>query len=395
MVAGHSLAMSELVIVSARRTPFGRFLGKLAGQSAVSLAVAAGEAVLAGAGGAAFDRRWIDQVILGNVLSAGLGMNIARQVTLGLNLPVATSAYTVNMMCGSGLKAIQLAATAIRSGEAEVVLCGGCESMSQAPYLAPKARAGLKYGDAPLVDTILRDGLLDPSSGQHMGQTAEALARRYSITRREQDEFAALSQQRAVAAIASGRLSAEIVPMGDLASDEHPRADATAAKLSGLKPAFDPQGSVTAGNASGINDGAALLLLADAERAQREGWPVLARFGACSSIGCEPEWMGLGPVHALKRLMAYTRTNLDLFDAIEINEAFSAQTLACLRELDLPTERINACGGAIALGHPLAASGARLMVHLAHEISQGHAQRAIAALCIGGGMGIAATLSAF
>jgi acetyl-CoA C-acetyltransferase len=387
--------MSELVIVAARRTPFGRFLGKLSSKSAVDLAVIAGDAVLKGAGEAGFDRGVVDQVILGNVLSAGLGMNIARQVALGLNLPVATPAYTVNMMCGSGLKAIQLAATAIRAGEAEVVLCGGCESMSQAPYLAPKARTGLKYGDASFVDTILRDGLLDPTSGQHMGQTVEALARKYAITRAEQDDFAALSQQRATAAIASGRLDAEIVPAGDLARDEHPRADATAAKLAALNPAFDRQGTITAGNASGINDGAALLLLADAERAHREGWPVLARFGTCTSVGCEPEWMGLGPVHALRRLMAYTRTSLDLFDAIEINEAFAAQTLACLRELGLPAERINACGGAIALGHPLAASGARLVVHLAHEIAQGHAQRAVAALCVGGGMGIAATLSTF
>lgn len=387
--------MSELVIVAARRTPFGRFLGKLGSQSAADLAVAAGEAVLADAGRAGFDRRRVEQVILGNVLSAGLGMNVSRQVAVRLQLPLETTAYTVNMMCGSGLKSIQLGATAIRSGEAEVVLCGGTESMSQAPYLVPKARTGLKYGDGVMVDSILRDGLLDPGSNQHMGQTAEALAKRYTISRVEQDEFAAQSQQRASAAIASGRLSSEIVTVGDLDRDEHPRGDATAAKLAGLKPAFDPAGSVTAGNASGINDGAAVVLLADAEVASREGWPVLARFGVCTSIGCEPEWMGLGPVHALRRLMAYTRTSLDLFDAIEINEAFAAQTLACLRELDLPPERINVCGGAIALGHPLGASGARLVVHLAHEIAHGRAQRAAAALCIGGGMGIATTLSAF
>jgi acetyl-CoA C-acetyltransferase len=380
----------EVVIVGAKRTPVGRFLGGLAEFSAADLAVAAGEAALG-----ELDRRLIDQVIVGNVLSAGLGMNVARQVGLRLGLPLETPAFTVNMMCGSGLKAIQLGASAIRAGEAEVVLCGGTESMSNSPYLLPKARSGQKFGDGTLVDSILKDGLLDAGSGRHMGLTAEALAAKYAISRREQDEFARLSQVRAGEALASGRLAAEVVTVGRVERDEHPRPETTIEKLLTLKPAFDPQGTVTAGNASGVNDGAALVVLADAEVARRNNWPVLARWGHSVTVGCEPEWMGLGPVHALRRLFAFTRTQLDLFDAIEINEAFAAQTLACLKELALPAERINACGGAIAIGHPIGASGARLVVHLAHEIAAGRSQRALAALCVGGGMGIAASLSAF
>jgi acetyl-CoA C-acetyltransferase len=380
----------EVVIVGAKRTPVGRFLGGLAEFSAADLAVAAGEAALG-----ELDRRLVDQLIVGNVLSAGLGMNVARQVGLRLGLPLETPAFTVNMMCGSGLKAIQLGASAIRAGEAEVVLCGGTDSMSNSPYLAPKARSGQKFGDGTLVDSILKDGLLDAGSGRHMGLTAEALAAKYAISRREQDEFARLSQVRAGEALASGRLAAEVVTLGRVERDEHPRPETTVEKLQTLKPAFDPQGTVTAGNASGVNDGAALVVLADAEVARRNGWPVLARWGHSVTVGCEPEWMGLGPVHALRRLFAFTRTQLDLFDAIEINEAFAAQTLACLKELALPAERINACGGAIAIGHPIGASGARLVVHLAHEIAAGRSQWALAALCVGGGMGIAASLSEF
>lgn len=380
----------EVVIVGAKRTPVGRFLGGLAEFSAADLAVAAGEAALG-----ELDRRLVDQVIVGNVLSAGLGMNVARQVGLRLGLPLETPAFTVNMMCGSGLKAIQLGASAIRAGEAEVVLCGGTESMSNSPYLLPKARSGQKFGDGTLVDSILKDGLVDAGSGRHMGLTAEALAAKYAISRREQDEFSRLSQMRAGEALASGRLAAEVVAVGRVERDEHPRPETTVEKLQTLKPAFDPQGTVTAGNASGVNDGAALVVLADAEVARRNNWPVLARWGHSVTVGCEPEWMGLGPVHALRRLFAFTRTQLDLFDAIEINEAFAAQTLACLKELALPAERINACGGAIAIGHPIGASGARLVVHLAHEIAAGRSQRGLAALCVGGGMGIAASLSAF
>jgi acetyl-CoA C-acetyltransferase len=380
----------EVVIVGAKRTPVGRFLGGLAEFSAADLAVAAGEAALG-----ELDRRLVDQVIVGNVLSAGLGMNVARQVGLRLGLPLETPAFTVNMMCGSGLKAIQLGASAIRAGEAEVVLCGGTESMSNSPYLLPKARSGQKFGDGTLVDSILKDGLVDAGSGRHMGLTAEALAAKYAISRREQDEFSRLSQMRAGEALASRRLAAEVVAVGRVERDEHPRPETTVEKLQTLKPAFDPQGTVTAGNASGVNDGAALVVLADAEVARRNNWPVLARWGHSVTVGCEPEWMGLGPVHALRRLFAFTRTQLDLFDAIEINEAFAAQTLACLKELALPAERINACGGAIAIGHPIGASGARLVVHLAHEIAAGRSQRGLAALCVGGGMGIAASLSAF
>lgn len=379
--------MTDIAIVAAKRTPIGKFLGAFKDLSAVQLACAAGEAALAG-----IDRKQIDQIILGNILSAGQGMNIARQVGVHLGLPIDVPAFTVNMMCGSGLQTVLLAAQAIKAGEAKAILCGGTESMTNAPYLLPRARGGYKLGDGILVDSILRDGLHDSFDHRHMAQTSEALAKEYGITRQDQDEFAARSQALTAAAQKRGAFADEIVPVNGLSADEHPRPDTTAAKLANLKPSFDPQGSITAGNASGINDGAALLVVADLAVAKQRDWPVLAKLTGGTVIGCEPGRMGLGPAHAIRKLLPRDAA-LAEFDTIEINEAFAAQTLACVRELKLDQNRLNVHGGAIALGHPIGASGARLAVHLAHRIARGEISSGLATLCVGGGMGIAATFT--
>ncbi len=371
--------MKPLWIVAARRTPQGRFLGSLAKRSAVDLAVAAGRAALGG-----LDPAWIDSVIIGNVLSAGAGMNIARQVGVQLGLLVSTPAFTVNMMCASGIYAAILAAQAIESGAARMVLCGGAESMSNAPYLLERARTGYKLGDGTLVDSVLRDGLVDAFSREHMALTAEALAERYGISRAAQDEFALRSQQRYAAAQAAGHFQGEIVPVDGVANDEHPRPETTLAGLANLGPAFRKNGTVTAGNASGLNDGAALLVICSAERGRECGLTPLALLTGSATVGCEPAWMGLGPVHAVRRL----GRDVGEFDWVELNEAFAAQALACIGELRLDEARVNADGGAIALGHPLGATGARLLVHLAHR----QPRRGLATLCVGGGMGCAAVV---
>lgn len=379
--------MEDFVIVAARRTPQGRFLGALAGLSPVDLACAAAAPAVEVVGAAA-----IGQVILGNVLSAGHGMNVARQVGVRLGIDPAVPAFTVNMMCGSGLQAIRLAAQAIRTGEATAVLCGGTESMSTAAYLLPRVRRGLKLGDAAVVDSLLCDGLVDAFDGRHMGLQAEDLAAEYSISRADQDAWAAASQRRYGAAADRGAFAAEIVPVAGLAADEHPRPQTTAADLAALKPAFQATGSVTAGNSSGLNDGAAVVVLAARSAAERAGWPVLCRWTDSVAVGCEPRRMGLGPVHALRALAARQgRAVADLGD-FEINEAFAAQVLACLAMLDLDHDRVNRDGGAIALGHPIGASGGRLVVHAANRIAAGEADRLAAALCVGGGMGVACLL---
>lgn len=380
--------MREVCIVSARRTPFGRFLGSLSRLTAVDLACHAGEPALEG-----IDRSRVDQVIIGNILAAGQGMNMARQVGIRLGIPVSTPAFTVNMMCASGMQAILLGMQAIRSGDANVVLCGGSESMSQAPHLVPRSRTGLKLGDGKLVDSILRDGLVDSFDNRHMALTAEALAHEYAIQREEQDAFALSSQERTACAVDGGIFADELAPLEPLDRDEHPRPDTTAESLASLSPAFDPEGTVTAGNASGINDGSALLILADRETATAQGWPILCLVSNSASVGCEPSKMGLGPVHAIRSLLHKSGQTLSEFDQIEINEAFAAQVLACLRELDLPPEKVNPHGGAIALGHPIGASGARLVTHLAHRIAGGGLTRALASLCVGGGMGVALSLT--
>jgi len=383
------MSQSDLFIVSAKRTPFGRFLGRLAELSPLQLALAAGEAALEG-----FDRSAVDLCILGNVLGAGHGMNIARQVSLGLGLPIAAPACTVNQMCASGMTSILAGIQSIRSGDAEVVLCGGTESMSQAPRVVRESRTGKKLGDIKLVDLLLQDGLIDPSSGEHMALTAERLADRFKIGRDEQDAFAVRSHRAWAAAEARGDFSSERITMEALSTDEQARSDSSEEKLGRLPAAFMPQGTVTAANASGINDGAALLLLAGEEACRRFGWTPMARIAGWATVGCDPSTMGLGPVHAVEKMCARFSLAAEGFDAVEINEAFAAQALACSRELRLDAARFNPCGGAIAIGHPIGASGARLATHLAHRIAAGHIRRGLGSLCVGGGMGIALALEA-
>jgi len=379
--------MTRAWIVGAKRTPQGRFLGALAKRSAVDLATAAGKAALDGVG-----PERIDQVIVGSVISAGLGMNVARQVALALGVPADRPALTINMVCASGMQAVILATQAIAVGQARVVLCGGTESMSNAPFLLDRARRGYRLGDGVLIDSLLRDGLVDTFSDEHMGMTAERIAERYAIDRAAQDAFALRSHQNTAKAYAEGRYRDELVPLDELDKDEHPRPDTTLDKLADLKPAFKPDGTVTAGNASGINDGAAMLVVCDEITARKHEWSALATIGPYAAVGCDSKWMGLGPVHATRRLCERHRVKIADFDTIEINEAFAAQTLACIEELSLEPDRVNPDGGAIALGHPVGASGARLLVHLAHRIARGQTKRALATLCVGGGMGVAMVL---
>jgi acetyl-CoA C-acetyltransferase len=370
------MSMKPIWIVAAKRTPQGRFLGALAKNSAVELGVAAAKAALSG-----LELASIDSVIVGNVLGAGLGMNVARQIAIGSGLPVSTPAFTVNMMCASGMQAVILATQAIRSGTARMVLCGGTESMSNAPHLLNRTRSGYKLGDGVLIDSLLRDGLTDAFSDEHMGLTAERLAELYKISREAQDRFAARSQQRYAAAAAAGHFRDEIVTVGKLREDEHPRPDTTPDTLGSLKPAFGSGGTVTAGNSSGINDGAAMLVICEEARGRELGLTPLVTITNSVSVGCEPSLMGLGPVHATRRVSR----DPSEFDLIELNEAFAAQSLACMEELGLNAEQVNVDGGAIALGHPIGASGARLLVHLAHR----QPRRGLATLCVGGGMGCA------
>jgi acetyl-CoA C-acetyltransferase len=379
--------MSRICIVNAKRTPQGRFLGALAGRSAVDLATAAARAALDDHGG-----ELVDQVIVGNILGAGQGMNVARQVGIDVGVPQDRPAFTVNMMCASGLQAVILAAQAIKAGEARVVLCGGTESMSNAPYLLDRARGGYQLGDGVLIDSLLRDGLIDTFSGEHMALTTEKLAERYELSRRAQDEFALRSQRNYAAAAEAGRFAAELAALPELASDEHPRPDTTLEKLHSLKAAFKKDGTITAGNASGINDGAAMLVVCDEEAAEAHGWEPLAVLRAWATVGCDPQLMGLGPVYATRKLCKATALTVNDFDTVEINEAFAAQTLACIQEIELDPGRVNPDGGAIALGHPLGASGARLVVHLAQRIAGGLTERGLVTLCVGGGMGVAAVL---
>ena len=379
--------MKQIHIVSAKRTPHGRFLGGLADESAVDLAVAAGKAAVADLG-----PEHVDQVIVGNILGAGQGMNVARQVGIGVGVPADRPAFTVNMMCASGMQAVMLAAQAIRAGEAQVVLCGGTESMSNAPYLLDRVRAGYQLGDGVLIDSLLRDGLVDTFSGEHMALLTEQLAEQYGLSREAQDEYALRSQQNYGKAAGAGRFAAELVSVNDVTADEHPRPDTELQKLQSLKPVFKKGGTITAGNASGINDGAAMLVVCAGETAEANGWQPLARLRAWTAVGCDPQLMGLGPVYATRKLCEQAGLSVDDFDTIELNEAFAAQTLACIRELGLDLDCVNPDGGAIALGHPIGASGARLVAHLAHRVASGQTQRGLATLCVGGGMGVAAAL---
>jgi len=382
--------MDRICIAAARRTPQGRFMGALKKYSAVELAAIAAKEVLR-----KVDADDIGQVIVGNVLMAGQGMNPARQIAVAAGIPTDRPAFTINMMCASGMQAVILAAQAIKSGEADAVLCGGTESMSGAPYLLDRARQGYRLGDGVLIDSLLSDGLIDTFEKEHMGLTAERIAEKYKIKRQEQDEFAYSSHQRYFKALKEKTYEEELVKVGDLASDEHPREDTAIDKLGDLKPAFSKGGTVTAGNSSGINDGAAMLIVCSERYALKNGIDVLAVLGNSTSIGCDWRLMGLGPVYATRKLCKDNNLKIDDFDTIELNEAFAAQSLVCIKELGLNRNIVNPDGGAIALGHPIGTSGARLIVHLALRIKRGQSQKTLAALCVGGGMGSAVELASY
>ena len=373
-------------ILAAQRSPVGRFGGAFQEVSAVTLATEVAQAVLRPCSGLV-----PDQVIVGQALPAGTGMNLARQLVMHLKLKPSVPGFTVSMACGSGLQSVVLAASAIATGDAQVVLSGGAENMSRAPFLDVSSRWQKKAEPAMLTDSIQCDGLSDPYLNIGMGETAERIADRFKINRHEQDSFALSSQQRA--GEASGDFKREIVAMttgqGRCERDEHPRSGITLEKLATLKPAFREKGTVTAGNSSGINDGAALVLLASAEAMKRHALSSRARVVGAQSIGCDPSMMGLGPVAAVQALCGELSWNLSEVPAVEINEAFAAQALACIRELGLRENQVNLRGGAIALGHPIGCSGARILVTLLHLLEDRGWQRGIASLCVGGGMGIA------
>jgi acetyl-CoA C-acetyltransferase len=385
----------DAVILSGCRTPIGTFGGAFKDVSAVELGTVAVREALARAG-VPGDR--VDEVVLGCILQAGLGMNPARQVAIKAGLPESTPAVTVNKVCGSGLKAVTMAAQAVKCGDAEIVVAGGAESMTRAPYLLPSARWGERLGHGRVLDHMIHEGLTDAFHDIHMGVTAENLVERYGISRADQDAFAAESQARAVAAIAAGVFKDEIVPVAlpakkgeskTVDTDEHPRAGTTAESLGKLKAAFKDGGSVTAGNASGLNDGAAALVIASAGAAEAEGVKPIGRVVSYASAAVDPRVMGIGPVPAVRKALARAGMRADQIDLFELNEAFAAQSLAVLRDLALDPARVNVNGGAIALGHPIGASGARILVTLLHALRARSLRYGVAALCIGGGQGIA------
>ncbi|MGA9227472.1 MAG: acetyl-CoA C-acetyltransferase [Mesobacillus sp.] len=389
------MGKTEAVIVSAVRTAIGSFNGSLKNISAPELGAAVIKDALQQAG---VQPEQVDEVIMGNVLQAGLGQNPARQAAIKAGLPESASSMTINKVCGSGLKAVHLAAQAIIAGDAEIVVAGGMENMSQAPYLLKNARDGFKMGDQKLVDSMISDGLWCAFNDYHMGVTAENLCSKYEIGRSEQDEFAAASQDKAVKAIGEGKFKDEIVPIqipqrkGDplvFDTDEYPKKGTTAEKLGGLRPAFKKDGSVTAGNASGINDGAAALVVMSREKAEELGLKPLVVIKANASAGVDPSIMGIGPVTAVKKALDKAGMSLDQMELIEANEAFAAQSLAVDRELNFNKDILNVNGGAIALGHPIGASGARILVTLIHEMKRRNAKTGLATLCIGGGQGVA------
>ncbi|HYF79583.1 MAG TPA: acetyl-CoA C-acetyltransferase [Symbiobacteriaceae bacterium] len=390
--------MKEIVIASAVRTAIGSFGGSLAGFQGWELGGIVMRAALERAG---VKPEQVDEVYMGCVLQAGQGQGPARQAALKANIPDTVPATTVNIICGSGLKAVTMAAQAILAGDADIVLAGGFESMSNAPYLLPKARTGYRMGNGEVIDMMVHDGLTCSVNRYHMGITAENVAEMYGLTREQQDEFSAASQTKAVAAVESGRFADEIVPVaipqkkGDpvlFAKDEYPRAGTTAEKLGALKPAFKKDGTVTAGNASGINDGAAALVIMSAEKAAELGVTPLARLSGWATAGVAPHIMGIGPVPATKKALAKAGATLDQIDLIEANEAFAAQALAVAKELAFDPAKVNVNGGAIALGHPIGASGARILVSLIYEMMKRDAKKGLATLCVGGGMGVAAVV---
>lgn len=387
--------MQDVVIVAATRTAIGTFQGALANTPAVELGSIVIRALLNTSG---IDAALVDEVILGQVLTAGCGQNPARQAALNAGLPHGVAAMTVNKLCGSGLKTVSLAVQAIRCGDADVVIAGGMENMSLAPYTLAKARTGLRMGHAQLADSLLQDGLMDAFNDYHMGITAENLVERFQLTREQQDSYALRSQQRASAAIEAGYFVGQITPVavpqrsGEpllVTQDEQPRGQTTADSLAKLKAAFKKDGSVTAGNASAINDGAAAVLLMSASKAQALGIAVLATIKAYASSGVDPSIMGIGPVSATEKCLAKAGWQLADLDLIEANEAFAAQSLAVGKALGWDSDKVNVNGGAIALGHPIGASGCRVLVTLLHEMQRREVKKGLATLCIGGGMGVA------
>jgi acetyl-CoA C-acetyltransferase len=392
--------MRDVVVAGAVRTPIGRFGGALSALTPAQLGAAAAKEALRRVG---IGPGQVDEVLFGCARQAGGGPNVARQVAWRAGVPQEIPAATINMACASSLKAIDLAFRAVRDGDAQVVLAGGVESMSRVPYLLTGARWGYRMGDQPLVDAMYQDGFLCPLSEMMMGETAERLAEQYRVGREEQDAFALRSQQRAGRAQVEGRFDAEIVPVRvpakkgeeDIKADEHLRPETTAATLARLPPVFKAQGgTVTAGNSSGITDGAAAMVVMSAERAAELGVKAMARVVGLASAGVDPRVMGIGVVPAVRRLLEKCSLRLPDFDLVELNEAFAAQVIACDRELRFDAERLNVNGGAIALGHPIGATGARLVVSLLHEMARRRARRGLATLCVSGGMGMAAAFEA-
>ena len=386
--------MEDVVIVAAGRTPVGKFGGSLAKIPAAELGALVIRQLLAKTG---IDPASVNEVIMGQVLTAGAGQNPARQAALKGGLPDMVPAYTINKVCGSGLKATHLATQAIRCGDASIIIAGGQENMSASPHVLNGSRDGFRMGDAKLVDTMIVDGLWDVYNQYHMGVTAENVARKYEISRAEQDEFALQSQLKAEAAVKEGRFKDEIIPV-EIPSkkgvtvfdtDEYPKHGSTIEALASLRPAFNKEGTVTAGNASGINDGAAAVIMMSASKARELGLQPLARIKAYSSAGLDPSIMGMGPVSASRLCLQKAGWTHEDVDLMEINEAFAAQAIAVNKEMGWDTSKINVNGGAIALGHPIGASGARVLVTLLHEMARRDAKRGLASLCIGGGMGVA------
>jgi len=386
--------MEDVVIVAAGRTPVGKFGGSLAKIPAAELGAHVIRALLAKTG---IDPASVSEVIMGQVLTAGVGQNPARQAALKGGLPDMVPAYTINKVCGSGLKATHLATQAIRCGDASIIIAGGQENMSASPHVLPNSRDGFRMGDTKLVDTMIVDGLWDVYNQYHMGVTAENVARKYDISRAEQDEFALQSQLKAEAAVKEGRFKDEIIPVeipskkGAVVfdTDEYPKHGSTLEALASLRPAFNKEGTVTAGNASGLNDGAAAVIMMSASKARELGLQPLARIKAYSSAGLDPSIMGMGPVSASRLCLQKAGWRHEDVDLMEINEAFAAQAVAVNKEMGWDTSKINVNGGAIALGHPIGASGARVLVTLLHEMARRDAKRGLASLCIGGGMGVA------
>jgi acetyl-CoA C-acetyltransferase len=391
------MAMDDVVIISGVRTPIGKFQGSLSDLSAPQLgAIVVKEAVSR----ANIDPKLVDECIMGNVVSAGLGQNPARQAALGGGLPPEVGAMTINKVCGSGLKAVALAAQAVQTRNSEIVVAGGMESMTNAPYLLPQARKGYRLGNAQVIDSMVHDGLWEIYNNYHMGNTGENVAEKYGISREEQDEFAVKSHRKAVAALKECRFKSQIVPVELPAKkkgaepvifdkDESPREDTTIEALRSLKPAFKKDGTVTAGNAPGVNDGAAAVVVTNAARASQLGAKPMVSIVAQATSGIDPKWVMMAPVSAVRKIWEKTGWNKDEVDLYELNEAFSVQALGVCRELGLDMNKVNVNGGAVALGHPIGASGARVLVTLIYEMIRRDAHKGIVALCLGGGNAVA------